>query len=121
MNSKNMHEQFSLFDVVGDSIKVSPTKHDAEAKTQAIQRFLEKAQEKPAASISTYKPNNRKTEYFRLVYRVGKKVKTVHICGGNINSKLAQYRANKLQQMIDRSAELGELLAALETFNSDRD
>lgn len=112
-----MDKQGLLFEFVEDSKNVSSTNHVSEAKRQAIQRFLDNAQDNPSASISTYKPNNRKTEYFRLVYRIDKKVKAVHIRGGNINSKLAQYRAGKLQQMIDRGAELEELLAALVTFN----
>ena len=113
-----MNEQMSLFSDVEDSQNVSSTFRVEEAKRRAIQRYLDRAQAEPSASVSTYKPNGRKTEYFRLVYRIGKKVRAIHIRGGNVRSKLARYRANKLQQMIDRGAELSEVIAAVETFNS---
>ena len=113
-----MNKQMSLFGGVEDSQDVSSTRFVEDSKRQAIQRFLDKAQAEPSASVSTYKPNGRKTEYFRLVYRIGKKVKAVHIRGGNVRSKLARYRADKLREMIDRGAELEEILAAVNTFNS---
>lgn len=114
-----MSKQLQLFDDVGDGDGLSPTDVVGDRKIQAIQRYLDRAPTEPTASVSTYKPSGRKTEYFRLVYRTGKKVKTIHIRGGNVRSKLAQYRADKLIQMINRGAELDEILAAVRTFNSD--
>ena len=113
-----MSKQLRLFDVVEDSNGASSTDVVEDRKRQAIQRYLDKAPTEPTASVSTYKPSGRKTEYFRLVYRAGKKVKAIHIRGGNVRSKLAQYRASRLSELIDRGAELSEILAAVETFNS---
>ena len=100
-----MNEQLSLFPTVEDG------------KRQALQRFLDTGQLEPTVSISTYSPNGRKTEYYRLVYRSEKKVKAIHIKGGNTKARLANYRVNKLQTMIDRGAELSEILAAVSDFN----
>ena len=87
-----MNEQLSLFGNVEDSQNVSSTIRVEDTKKLAIQRFLDKAQAEPSASVSTYKPN-------------GRKVRAIHIRGGNVGSKLAKYRAGKLQQMIDRGTE----------------
>ncbi len=111
-----MSQQLSLFETVGDGDLVSPTKDLGDTKRQAIQRFLDRAKPGTIACVKQYKPNGRKTEYFRLDYRLGKKVKSIHIPGGNVRAKLAQYRARELQKLIDRGAELEEILAAVETY-----
>ncbi|MEL6494101.1 MAG: hypothetical protein AAFQ41_03130 [Cyanobacteria bacterium J06623_7] len=115
-----MRKQLSLFDPVEDSKNVSSTEIVEDGKRQAIQRYLDRVQAEPTASVGTYSPNGRKTEYYRLLYRIGKSVKAIHIRGGNVHSKLAQYRAQQLQVMIDRGAELNELIAAVGTFNSGK-
>ena len=114
-------EQLEL-SLVSDK-KVSITESVSDAKTtkqQAIQRFLDNAPKEPIACITKYSPGKRKTEYFRLSYRLGKRVKHIHIQGGSTIAQLAQYRAKKLQEMIDRGAELGELIAAVQTYCSSR-
>ncbi|MEM7593720.1 MAG: hypothetical protein AAF383_19785 [Cyanobacteria bacterium P01_A01_bin.83] len=119
-----MNEQLTIFDVqkvVGDTRSLSPTNQLGDTKRQAIERFLSKSKTKdidPAIYIKEYSPNGRKTKYFRLDYRLGKRVKSVHIPGGNVHAKLAQYRARELQAMIDRGAELGEIIAAVQTYRS---
>lgn len=113
-----MSEQLRLFEVVGDKKTVSPTDTVGDAKIQAIQRYLDKGEKEPTACIEKYHPNGRKAEYYRLKYRQGKKVKTIHIPGGSTIAELAQYRAQKLQQMINRGAELGEIIAAVQTYCS---
>ena len=103
-----MPEQLRLFDAVSDT----QTK-----KQQAIQKYLNRADKEAIACVTKYSPGRRKTEYYRLSYRVGRKVKHIHIKGGSIIAELATYRANKLQAMIDRGAELAEVIAAVRTFN----
>ena len=122
-----MSKQLTIFDAVGDKGSVSPTNQLGDTKKQAIERYLARGQTpklkpaiEPAISIKEYSPNGRKTKYFRLDYRIGKKVKSIHIPGGNIRAKLAQYRAKELQAMIDRGAALGEILAAVETFHQNQ-
>ena len=122
-----MSKQLSLFETVGGSDHVSPTDaiSDTESaslmnpisehQTQALQRFLEKGKD-PIVCLNTYSPGKRKTEYYRLSYFLDGKTKHLHIPGGNIRAKLAQYRAKKLQELIDRGAELGEIIAAVETY-----
>lgn len=113
-----MSHQLSLFNVVSDSDLVSITKPVSEHKQAAIQRFLNRAEKEPIACVTTYSPGKRKSEYYRLSYRQGRKVKHIHIRGGSTIAELATYRANKLQAMIDRGAELAEVIAAVQTFNS---
>lgn len=106
--------------LVRDSDRVSRTNdvHDAKIlKQQAIQRYLDRAEKDPVPCIEKYSPGKRNTEYYRLVYRTGKKLKRIHIRGGSTISELATYRTKVLQSMIDRGAELAEILAQLTTFN----
>lgn len=113
-----MSHQLSLFDAVSDSDLVSITESVSEHKQAAIQRFLNRAETEHIACVTKYKPGKRKSEYYRLSYRQGKKIKHIHIRGGSTIAELAIYRANKLQAMIDRGAELAEVIAAVQTFNS---
>ncbi len=114
-------EQLEISFVSDRNVSITENVSDARtAKQQAIQRYLDNAAKEPIACITKYSPGKRKTEYFRLSYRQGRKVKHIHIPGGSTTSKLAQYRATKLQEMIERGAELGELIAAVQTYQSKR-
>jgi hypothetical protein len=101
-----MSKQLSLFD---------PS--DIETKMAAIQRFLNSGNKQTEYSLNAYNPGSKtKNLYYRLSYRDGKKMKQLHIPGGNINSDLANYRADKLRVMIARGAELAEVIAAVRTY-----
>lgn len=115
-SKRSMSKQLSLF-AVEDKKTVSSTNAVEDGKRQAIQRYLDRASLESAASISTYSPNGRKTEYYRLVYRERRKVKAIHIKGGNTRARLARYRARELQKLIDRGADLAEIIEAAKTFN----
>lgn len=114
-------EQLCLFETDSDnkSMSLSPFDSDIRTKKQeAIQKFLDRAKDKePTACVTRYSPGKRATEYYRLSYRLGSKMKHIHLRGGSTTSELANYRAKELQQMIDRGAELAEILAAITTFN----
>ena len=131
-----MSEQLCLFDADSDTQSLSLSEFDSDTqitsafgceasypkrdvkKQQAIQKYLDRAVDKETtACVSKYSPGKRKTEYYRLSYRVGLKMKHIHIRGGSTIAELANYRAKKLQAMIDRGAELSEVLAAVATFN----
>ncbi|MEM6613270.1 MAG: hypothetical protein AAF652_13640 [Cyanobacteria bacterium P01_C01_bin.72] len=112
-----MNEQLSLFESVIEADSLSITNTVSEAKRQAIQRFLNHGDRDPICSVNTYSVSGSKNKYYRLSYRVGKKVNHVHIKGGNVRANLATNRAKKLQAMIDRGAELAEILAAVKDFN----
>lgn len=90
----------------------------SDAKRQAIQRFLNNGKSDPSFSINKYSPGRRATEYYRLSFQWQGKKKHIHIRGGSTISELANYRVKELQTMIDRGAELAEVIAAVETFNS---
>lgn len=113
-----MSEQLKLFPVTEPrsedrSVTVSVTERQT-AKFKAIQRFLNDGKSNAIACICKYRPSKRKNNYYyRLSYRSGNKVKHCHIPGGNVNSELANYRVDKLQAMIERGAEVPELLAAI--------
>ncbi len=111
-----MNEQLCLFELGSDKKSVSLPENGSDAKRQAIQRFLDTGKREPTACVNTYSPGRRDTEYFRLSYRVGRKKKHIHIPGGSTIAPRARYRAKKLQEMIDRGAELEELIAAVQTY-----
>ena len=116
-----MNKQLTIYDAsdgVSDTKSVSLTNSVSEHKRQAIQRFLDKGKKDHDVCVNTYSPGKRKTEYFRLSYRVGRKVKHNHIPGGSVIAPLAQYRASKLKELIDRGAELSEVLALLKNYRS---
>lgn len=113
-----MSKKVTIFDAVSDNNPASLTDPVSERKRQAISRFLARAKDHEAC-VNKYRPGGRKQEYFRVSVRQGKSVKHFHIRGGNVNSKLAQYRAEQLQDMIDRGAELGEIIAAVETYGNN--
>lgn len=94
--------------------KASGTDVVPDRKMSALQRFCARASVTPF--VETYTPSRRKKQYFRVSWREGKKFKHVHIPGGNVKAPLAQYRAEKLQEMCDRGAELGEIIAAVNTY-----
>jgi hypothetical protein len=112
-----MSEQLIIPFVVSDSDPVSITDSVSEHKQAAIQRFLDRGEKEPIACVTTYSPGKRKSQYYRLSYRQGKKVKHIHIRGGSTIAELATYRAQKLQALINRGAELPEVIAAVRTFN----
>ena len=112
-----MSRQLSLFSD-SDTKSVSLSKSDSERKHQAIQRFLDSGKLETVACVNTYSPGRRTTEYFRLSYRVGRKMKHLHIPGGSTIAELARYRARKLTELIDRGAELAEVLALVKTYRS---
>jgi hypothetical protein len=112
-------EQLCLFETVSDSDRVSLTENvsDAQsAKRKAIERYLGQQKEN-IACVNIYSPGRRSTEYYRLSYRFGRSVRHVHIKGGSTLAELATYRANRLRELIDRGAELAEILAMVATFN----
>ena len=110
-----MNQQLSLFKSKRDGGSASLIDPISEHQTQALQRFLEKGKD-PIVCVNTYSPGKRKREYYRLSYFYNGKTRHLHIPGGNTLAKLAQYRAKKLQELIDRGAELGEIIAAVETY-----
>lgn len=114
------NEDVSITDFVSDSDRVSITDFVSDNKKQAIQRFLNSGDKETIACVTTYSPGGRSTRYFRLSYRQRKKIKHIHIRGGSIIAELAIYRAKQLQAMIDRGAELEEVIAAVRTFNGDK-
>lgn len=51
--------------------------------------------------IEEYSPSNRKhLKYFRYCYMVGRKIKHIHIRGGNVNTPLAIYRKIDIEDLI---------------------
>jgi hypothetical protein len=117
-----MSEQLRLFGADSDTRSLSLSNSDSDIqikKQKAIQKYLDRAVDKePTACVTKYSPGKRATEYYRLSYRMGSKMKHIHLRGGSTIAELANYRAKKLQAMIDRGAELSEVLAAVATFNS---
>lgn len=103
-----------------DSEKVSVTNSVTETKIKYLERFCRRDND-PTPHVEEYQSGRRsKQTYFRVSWRDGYRIKHYHIPGGNINSELAVYRAKKIQQMIDRGAELGEVIAAVKTYRGTK-
>ena len=118
-----MSKQLSLFnaDIETQSVSISEIDSDDQtvAKQEAIQRYLDSKEKDYQCCVTKYSSGSSSREYYRLSYRISKRrMKHIHICGGSIISELATYRAKKLEAMIDRGAELEEVIAAVRTFNS---
>jgi hypothetical protein len=114
-----MNNQLSIYDMlpVSDSEHVSLTDSVSERKHAAIQRFLNRGEKETQACVTKYSPGRRKSEYYRLSYRDGRKIHHIHIKGGSTIAELANYRAVKLQELIDRGADLEEVIAQARDFN----
>lgn len=112
-----MNEQLSVFTACSDSDPVSLQNSRSDAKSRAIQRYLNDGKPEPSICVNTYSPGRRTTEYYRLSYQWRGRKKHIHIRGGSTIAELSTYRAGKLTEMIDRGAELAEILAAVRTFN----
>ena len=115
-----MNKQLSIYDALGDTEPVSPRNARGDTKLQAIQRYLNQGKIDPKPLVNKYSPNGRSTRYFRLDYWDSGKKKSIHIKGGNTSARLANFRAEKLQSMIDRGAELTEILEQLADFNGGK-
>ena len=99
-----------LFDVE----KVSVTSRVTDAQIKILQRFCGYRDVVPF--VETYSPSRRKTEYYRLSWRDGKRIKHLHIRGGNVYSQLAIKRAEQIRQMCNRNLPLEEIIAAVKSF-----
>ena len=100
---------------VPDQQKVSGADVAPDAKIAALQRFCARDREN-IPYVEKYSPNRRKQKYYRLSWRERKKMKHLHVPGGNVNAILAQYRAGKLRQLINRGADLDEVIAQVKTY-----
>lgn len=94
-----------LLEVISDSqIAIKPELLQSEEATP------------PPGNVNEYYPGKRKVAYFRLSYRVGKRVKHKHIRGGNVFSQAGQANAQKIRVMVNRRCSLGEILSVISSF-----
>lgn len=61
--------------------------------------------------IETYSVKGSRRKYYRLTIKHNNKKDRYHIRGGSTIAKLANYRKQVLQGMIDRGAPVGEIIA----------
>ncbi|MEG4160486.1 hypothetical protein QUA06_28400, partial [Microcoleus sp. POL8_C6] len=66
-------------------------------------------------AISTYRPRGtaRGGEYFRLSYKDGGKVRTIHIRGGNTDSPIAQEKVREVRSLLVAGIPPAEIAAML--------
>lgn len=114
-----MNRQSSIYDFLpcSDSDRVSLPNARSDVKKQAINRYLNGGKSDPAICVNKYSPGGRSTQYYRLSYLWQGRKKHIHLRGGSTMSELANYRALQLQTLIDRGAELAEVLAMATNFN----
>lgn len=119
-----MHEQLKLFSVEDDyflsassvrSVSDTELKASLTNSQTVANKEIERVSDR-SASINKYSPGKRKTEYFRLSYRNGSKIKHVHIRGGNVSSALARNRVKQLTNMINRGASIQELIRLIANY-----
>ena len=70
----------------------------------------------PPGNVNEYYPGKRNQSYYRFSYRNGKRVKHVHIRGGNSQSIAGQKNAQKIREMIARGYSLAEILKTIAKF-----
>jgi len=82
-----------------------------ESKTPAEGEYL------ALNAISTYRPRGtaRGGEYYRLSYKVGGKVKHIHIRGGNTNSPIAQAKVQELRALLSSGISPAEIARILKS------
>ena len=108
------HIQLSLFtdDNPRKILSLTPV---SDAKKSANQYFQKNTQ----PVVNTYCPGKRNVKYYRLSYRLGTKTKHLHIPGGNINCKLVQWRAKKIQTMIDNGVSLTTIITVIINYKGN--
>lgn len=104
------------FEETSNDVSWSISNSDIDQKRAIIQRYLDRAATEAQCSVNEYQKSRSKKKYFRVSWRDGKKMKHLHVPGGNVNAILAQYRARQLREMIDRGAALGEVVAQVQTY-----
>lgn len=79
-----------------------PTPESPEIVLEQVTEDTNKsAPEQHSHWIEEYSPSNRKhLSYYRYCYMVGRKIKHVHIKGGNVNTPLAIYRKLDIEDLI---------------------
>ena len=102
-SESSLDERFS--DAVSDSpIKINP-------------ELLQEAKlTPPPGNVNQYYPGRRDTAYYRFSYRLGRRVKHVHIRGGNSCSQAGQANAQQIREMIARGYSLAEILKTIAKF-----
>lgn len=115
-----MSQQLNIFGAIErDSASIAPDAIETKRlKQEAIQRYLDSGQKENIPHVNIYQVRRTKNHYFRLSYRQRGKMKHLHIPGGNTRAELALYRAKKIQELIDRGADLEEVIAAVKTYRS---
>ena len=108
------HIQLSLF-TEDNPRKILSLATASDTKKSANHNFQKNTQ----PTINTYCPGKRNVKYYRLSYRSGTKTKHIHIPGGNINSKLVQWRARKIQGMIDHGVSLTTIITVILNYKNN--
>lgn len=85
-----------------------------EPKTPIHQNFHKNT--KPV--LGTYEA--KKETYYRVSYREGTRTKHIHVPGGNIRSDLVNYRAQKIQAMIDRGASIAKIQSLIKSYSGKK-
>jgi hypothetical protein len=88
-----------------DSVSVQPIALDTESTAPPADtesNFPHSEFDSVSGPVSFYRPKGtaRGGEYFRFSYRAGKKMKHLHIPGGNTSSILAQSRAAEVMELV---------------------
>jgi hypothetical protein len=75
--------------------------------------------EDSVTGVNIYKPKGKAKgdrSYYRYSYRDGRRVKHIHIPGGNTNCDIAQQRAKKVREAIAAGAKSPEVISLITSF-----
>jgi hypothetical protein len=98
-----------------DSVSIAPP-----ADTESIPDSI--CPDSVSWPVATYRPKGtaRGGEYFRFSYRAGRKMKHLHIPGGNTGSVLAQSRAAEVMELSAAGAPLQDLIDRIKSWSGKK-
>jgi hypothetical protein len=96
-----------------DSVSVQPIALDTESTPEPVEF------DSVSGPVATYRPKGtaRGGEYFRFSYRAGRKMKHLHIPGGNTGSVLAQSRAAEVMELAAAGVPLQDLIDRIKSWS----
>lgn len=114
--TNNKYEQL---DFLEDDPKVTKKTFDKVLKESEnlIESKLDvNCSEHPPDAVNIYKTGNSEAKYYRYSYYINRKIKHIHIRGGNIHSYLAQKRAQKLKDAIAAGKTHQEIIEIIKSW-----
>lgn len=116
VTTKNKYEQL---DFLEDGARVTEKTFDK--VSEKSENLIESKKdvnysEHPPDAVNIYKTGNSEAKYYRYSYYINRKIKHIHIRGGNIHNSLAQKRAQKLKDAIAAGKTHQEIIEIIKSW-----